>query len=393
MHKHHALEQRKWVRLTRACNNRCLFCLDCETQDGSFVPLREVEAELRSGLKKGCRRVVLSGGEPTLHPDFVEIVRLASGLGYPHVQVITNGRMFCYADLLGKSVKAGLSEITFSLHGLTAASHDMLVGARGAFAQTVSAISAAVKTPGLIVSSDIVVNRQNVDELADIIRLLYGLGVREYDLLQIMPVGRAWKYWRRLGYDAFKKKSALDKALAWASVPGIHLWTNRFSPARFEGREELIQSPEKLMDEILGRAEMFRAFLREGVRMVCAGARCRYCVLELFCSDLKELRARGRLGRRPAALCLVPARRAARGGVSSHAPVSGPAAGAEISARAGLKAIGAFFVKCRYVVKGGACQSCGRGRECAGADIQYVIRRGFRALFPFSADTAGKRSK
>ncbi|HBA59618.1 MAG TPA: hypothetical protein DCZ92_02100 [Elusimicrobia bacterium] len=374
--EHHALEKRKWVRLTRACNNRCLFCLDDAAQDGSFISFGEVARELRDGLKEGCRRAVLSGGEPLLHPQFVEIAGLASRLGYTHVQAICNGRMFCYKDLLARAAAAGLSEITFSLHGATPAQHDLLVGAKGAFVQTVAAIAAAVRTPGLIVSSDVVVNRLNVDQLGEIIRLLYHMGVREYDLLQVMPFGRAWENWKRLNYDPVKKKAALDRAFAWAAVPGTHIWTNRFPCAIFEGREEFIQNPSKLIDEIYGRREMLAAFLRAGDKPPCSGGRCRYCVLRLFCADLKELRAKGGLGPRPPALCAGAPRRPARGG---------------IAAAADIMAIGEFFIKHRMTVKGAACRSCARAAECEGADIHYVIRRGFRALTPFPRAAGKKR--
>ncbi|PIU18956.1 MAG: hypothetical protein COT18_09405 [Elusimicrobia bacterium CG08_land_8_20_14_0_20_59_10] len=372
MNKHHALERRKWVRLTRACNNRCLFCLDDFARDGAFIPVPQIVRELRSGLKEGCRRAVLSGGEPALHPQFAGIAGLASKMGYCHVQAISNGRMFCYSDLLERSVKAGLSEITFSLHGSTPAMHDTLVGVRGAFVQTVTAIAAAVRVPGLIVSSDVVVNRQNVDQLEDIIRLLYYMGVREYDLLQIMPFGRAWENWKLLRYDPVKKKAALDRAFAWAAVPGTHVWANRFTPSFFEGREEFIQSPSKLMEEILGREAMLLAFLRGGAEQPCRGARCRYCVLELFCSDLGQLRSKGRLGPRPAALCLGTARRPPR---------------VSVALSADLRTIGAFFIKHRMTVKGTACRSCAMGEECGGADIHYVMRLGFRSLSPVARAT------
>ena len=370
MPEHSALEKRKWVRLTRACNNRCLFCLDEEAQDGTMLPYSAVARELRAGIKAGCRRAVLSGGDPTVHPDFHRIISLASRLGYGHVQAISNGRMFCYPDFLSAAVSAGLSEITFSVHGPTAAIHDALTGMRGSFAQTLAALKAALRVPGLVVSSDIVVNRLNVDGLEPSLRLLYGLGVREFDLLQIMPFGRAWKNWDKLSYDQAKKRKALDRAFSWAGAPGVHLWTNRFDPALFEGREGLIQDPSKLLDEVRGRGEMFKGFLAGGP-LDCAGGRCRYCVLRAFCEDLGELRREGMLQARPLPPCLGGRARAGR-----------------VKLCGGLDKAAAFFVAKRLTVKGSACRRCPAGGSCAGAPVRIVMARGFASLSPARAGKA-----
>jgi MoaA/NifB/PqqE/SkfB family radical SAM enzyme len=361
-----ALEKRKWVRLTRACNNRCLFCLDEEALDGSFLPLSAVKAELRAGRRAGCRRAILSGGEPTLHPEFLKVVALARKAGYRRVQTISNGRLFCYGDFLREAAAAGLDEVTFSVHGPDARTHDKLTGVKGSFAQTVRGISNALRVPGLIVSSDIVVNRLNVDRLARTLKFLYRLGVREYDLLQVMPFGRAWKNWRRLSYAPAAKKAALGKAFDFYKIPGVHLWANRFRPELLEGREELLQHPSKLLDEINGRRAMLGAFLRAGVPMPCAGARCRHCPLEGFCADLRVLRAGEALPALAPAFCL---------GGAVRRRVS-------VRAAAGLDKIGEFYIRHRLTVKGAGCAACAENSRCAGADIFEVMRSGFRALKP-----------
>ena len=360
-------EKKKWVRLTRACNNRCLFCLDAEALDGGNLPLSAIRAELLAGHKEGCRRAVLSGGEPTLHPEFTGVIALARKLGYRHIQVISNGRFFCYEDFLREAVLAGLNEITFSVHGLNSATHDKLVGVKGALSQTVQGICNALKIPGLIISSDIVVNKINVDSLEGILRFLYKLGVREYDLLQIMPFGRAWRHWRRLYYNPAQKKNALRRAFAFSHIPGVHLWVNRFRPEWLEGREELIQDPEKLLDEINGRSEMFADFLCSNGRLSCAGARCSYCPLEQFCLDLRTLRDQGGLLQLPNALC---------SGAASEKR-------ARLPASAGLGEAGRFFIKNRLAFKGSACTSCIKRNICAGIGIYKIMSSGFGAVKPF----------
>jgi AhpD family alkylhydroperoxidase len=44
-------QNRVWVRIASACNNKCLFCLDSKAQDGTFPKKDEVKKEIREGFK------------------------------------------------------------------------------------------------------------------------------------------------------------------------------------------------------------------------------------------------------------------------------------------------------------------------------------------------------
>ncbi|MFA5139925.1 MAG: radical SAM protein [Elusimicrobiota bacterium] len=360
-------EPRLWVRLAFACNNRCVFCLDGDQNDpGKAVSMKDILGRLRKGRSQGLTRVVLSGGEPTLHPRFIELVRKAKAMGYTHAQVITNGRRFCYPGFLDQCVEAGLREVTFSMHGHTRQLHDKLVGVPGAFVQAIAGLSAALKKPRLIVSVDVVVNRLNVKELEKLLRFYIRLGVREFDLLHPVPFGRAWDNWKKLNYDP-DRTTGLRRALA-LSRQGIRIWTNRL-PARYlEGFEDLIQAPEKLHDEVRGREAMFKAFVRKGKAFECRGERCRHCFMQGFCADLLLLRKERRLASKPMPECL---------------PIAGSReAFAWNGKRTDLWKWTDFYIRRRYHVHGSACLRCPRKKRCEGAPIQVVRSRGFSVLAP-----------
>ena len=128
-------ERRHWVRLCAACNNRCRFCLDRQSLDGSLRPRDQLDAELRAGRAALATRLILSGGEPSLHPDLPDLIRSARRLGYEWVQLITNGRRLAYPQFLHALLDAGLDEVTFSIHGSSPLVHDAMVGVPGAFDQ------------------------------------------------------------------------------------------------------------------------------------------------------------------------------------------------------------------------------------------------------------------
>lgn len=80
-----------WVELTRACNLRCPHCFveagaprEIEMSTARILRLLDEWAEM------GVFSVVITGGEPSLHPDFLEIVHHAHGLGFT-VAIASNG--------------------------------------------------------------------------------------------------------------------------------------------------------------------------------------------------------------------------------------------------------------------------------------------------------------
>lgn len=363
-----ASEKRHWVRLTRYCNQRCLFCLDRYAQTGGVLDLAFVRRDLARGRKRGLTRVVLSGGEPTVHPDFIKIVGMARELGYRHIQTITNGRRMCYPGFLSEAVAAGLGEVTFSLHGNTPALHDRLTQVPGSFVQAVAALRAALKT-GIIVSVDVVINRLNLPILREHLDFCIGLGVGEFDLLALVPFGDAWKNRTELDCD-FSVKENLDhlhRALELSRRKDLHIWTNRLKPEYLEGFEGLIQPPDKILDELRGRRRIFARYLNSGKIPGCAGESCKHCFLKDFCGDLGALLKDGRLPARAEPRCL--------GGGEVGAPF-------RFGKKPDIFAFAEFYIKSRYFLKGSVCRGCAHEKTCDGLSVLKIKEKGFSAMKP-----------
>jgi molybdenum cofactor biosynthesis enzyme MoaA len=288
-HEDAAHEKRNWVRLTFDCNDHCVFCLDSETHDGTMRSRDDVKAQILDGRRKGATRLILSGGEPTIHPSYVDFIKLGARAGYGKIQTVTNGRLFSYGDFLKRCLDAGLSEITFSIHGPNARIHDALVGTKGAFEQEITGLRAAVADGRPIVNIDVVVNRANVKQLPEMLRMFIEMGVKEFDLLQVVPFGRAFTDGRdTLFYDLDEMRPYIQEALAFSKRPDVHIWMNRFPPQHLEGYEHLIQDPYKLNDEVRGRKEEFARLLDEGELLACREpSRCKFCYLQKLCDTLE----------------------------------------------------------------------------------------------------------
>lgn len=285
-------EHRNWVRTTYSCNNRCIFCLDGDADPRGHRLDREVLDQIEEGFQPEAR-LILSGGEASIHPSFLTFIEAGKKMAYGWIQTISNGRMFAYSDFAKQAANAGLNEVTFSMHGHNSELHDELTGIEGSFAQALRGMLNLLKDGRVVVNVDCVINGLNQEHLGEILDFYMGLGIHEFDLLQIVPFGRAW--WpenrSRLFYDVEAAQDGLNKVFKSALKPGKHIWTNRFPVSFLEGLESLIQDPHKLFDEMRGRRKDFERFLDTGKKLNCSD-RCAYCFLDEYCSSLNDLAGR-----------------------------------------------------------------------------------------------------
>ena len=113
------------VDLTNRCNMRCPICFANANEAGyvyepDYDTVVKMLEMLRSEEPIKCTAVQFSGGEPTIHPRFVDIIRKAKELGFAQVQAATNGIEFAKNfDLLKASQEAGLNTIYLSFDGVS----------------------------------------------------------------------------------------------------------------------------------------------------------------------------------------------------------------------------------------------------------------------------------
>jgi len=357
-----------WIRLTRVCNNNCIFCLDKTAQNGTSVPLPELKNQLKQGRRQGFKKLILSGGEPTLHPDYLEIVKFGRYVGYDDIQTVTNGRMFAYKKFLEKAVENGLTETTLSIHGHTKKLYEKQSGIKGSFEQALAGLTNVLNSRKLIVNADIVINKINYKYLEKAIRFFINLGVKEFDLLQVIPFGAAWENKNKVFYDLEKAVPFLKKTFSLQNeFPDIYLWTNRFPVKYLEGFEELIQHPIKLKDEIRGRKQILEDFLKHDKLMNCYGEQCQYCFLKDFCADLVKIKQTGKLVSKAYPFCQK---------------IKQPKEKIFSWKNFNLDKFLDFFIKYRYFVKSLRCNNCRYDKTCSGMQIDYIRKYGFKKLKP-----------
>ena len=115
------------ISITSRCNVKCLYC----HHDGIMPQSNEMTAEeifriAQVAREIGIRKIRLSGGEPLIRPDIVEIVEKVSSLDFKDVSITTNGTLMeRYAE---KLVKAGLNRVNVSLDTLNNDTYQFITG-------------------------------------------------------------------------------------------------------------------------------------------------------------------------------------------------------------------------------------------------------------------------
>jgi MoaA/NifB/PqqE/SkfB family radical SAM enzyme len=129
-----------WLTINRACNLRCGWCYAKGTafsqHDTMSTKTAERSLDLLSDL--GIKGVILIGGEPTIHPQFIDIVKKIRARNMA-TYVVTNALRFASSAFLTKATEAGIESITISLKASNAQDFLANTGTDG-FAKTVRAI-------------------------------------------------------------------------------------------------------------------------------------------------------------------------------------------------------------------------------------------------------------
>lgn len=231
------------VKLGFACNNNCRHCVVGDKRRRfKHRPMEELLREFGRGREQGCREVVLTGGEPTIRKDFLEVVRQAKRMGFERIQLQTNGRMMSYRGFCEQVVDAGVTDFLVALHGHVPELHDYLTRNNGNFVQTVSAIR-NLKNLRQKVAVNVVVTRPNYRNIPEIATLLLRLGVDQFQMAFVHPLGNAYENF----YSVVPRMALIQPhvlaGLALGVGAGVTVMTEAIPPCFLPGYEAYSAEP------------------------------------------------------------------------------------------------------------------------------------------------------
>ncbi len=172
------------IELTNRCNLRCQHCFPERHASTGDLPMEILEKVLREGKSCGIEQMSFTGGEPTLHRQFAELVRRVCAAGYPF-SFVSHGGTFpqIYPLLLGS--RPWFQGVTFSLDGAREPTHDWQRG-HGSYRRVLRAASICVMKD-LPFTLNMVLTAKNRHEVAELIVLAARLGSRGLRFAYLMP--------------------------------------------------------------------------------------------------------------------------------------------------------------------------------------------------------------
>jgi radical SAM protein with 4Fe4S-binding SPASM domain len=173
------------LALTYRCNNDCAHCYMGGPQARTEYDTGQWKQVIDKADQLEASAVVFTGGEPTLRSDLVELVDynhdLVTGL-------VTNGRLLS-KELVSRLERAELDHIQITIEGLEK-THDAMVGAKGAFKETVDGIRAAIDS-SIFTLTNTTLTKQNCAEFPSVLELLHGMGLTHFAVNSIIYSGKA----------------------------------------------------------------------------------------------------------------------------------------------------------------------------------------------------------
>ncbi len=188
------------LSITDRCDLACVYCRP-HRRDGYLESERRLGVDgwatlVRGLVHKGVRRVRITGGEPLVHPQVVEIVRAVASIdGVEDVALTTNATRL--SELAGPLRAAGLARINVSLDSLEGARFFRLT--RGGRLDQVLEGLAAARAAGFedLKLNTVVLGGENDHELAAITRFAWSIGATPR-FLERMRVGEGARLTARI---------------------------------------------------------------------------------------------------------------------------------------------------------------------------------------------------
>ncbi|MBI5025660.1 MAG: radical SAM protein [Nitrospirae bacterium] len=163
------------IDLTGRCNLSCNICFADSNKyiyEPSFDEVYQMLKKLQDERPAPCTTVQYTGGEPTIHPRFLDIVKASKELGFTHIQVATNGVKFSDPEFAMKAKEAGLQYLYLQMDGVTDDVYEKIRG-RKLLDIKLKAIESARKAGLRIIFVPTIIRGVNDHQIGDLIRLAF----------------------------------------------------------------------------------------------------------------------------------------------------------------------------------------------------------------------------
>jgi GTP 3',8-cyclase len=185
------------ISITQRCNLKCSYChregeVERANAEAEKMTLQEIVCIGTAAVDLGMTRIKLTGGEPLMRQDVVEVVKAVAAIpGLRDISMTTNGLLL---DRLAKPLcDAGLRRINISLASLNPETYQKLTG--GKLENAIAGIKAAIEAGFDPVKLNMVVLKGiNVEEVPEMIDFAREMGTI-LQLIELDPVNVSREYY------------------------------------------------------------------------------------------------------------------------------------------------------------------------------------------------------
>lgn len=185
------------IEILQRCPNRCIYCSSHSNPQATHIISFEIIKNIIDDAKSlGCKTVCLSGGEPFLHPQILDII-----------SYIAKQQLICYVYTSGiymkdevysslpneyiEAIRGMVDKVIFNVEADSSTLYDQIMGTDvGGFDMMKKSINDCVSS-GLIVETHVVPMQVNFKHLKSIFEMCYQLGVSKVSILRLVLQGRA----------------------------------------------------------------------------------------------------------------------------------------------------------------------------------------------------------
>ena len=185
------------IEILQRCPNRCIYCSShSNPQATHIIPFEIIKNVIDDAKSLGCKTVCLSGGEPFLHPQILDII-----------SYIAKQQLICYVYTSGiymkdevysslpneyiEAIRGMVDKVIFNVEADSSALYDQIMGTDvGGFDVMKKSINDCVSS-GLVVETHVVPMQVNFKHLKSIFEMCYQLGVSKVSILRLVLQGRA----------------------------------------------------------------------------------------------------------------------------------------------------------------------------------------------------------
>lgn len=228
------------ISVNQECNLNCVFCHreGASGRSGGAMRPEEIERITRIAMGYGVDSVKITGGEPLLRPDILEIVERLGKLGLRDLSMTTNG--YRLSELAGELKRRGLMRINISLHAADPRKFAWMAGFRdpamgeNAFEEVLEGIERSIEA-GLdpIKLNVVVMKGVNDGDLWDLVALserLNSKGKIVLQLIELVSCGTAPNMFAKYHCDLTRLEGEVSAVAVERVARKLHLRTQYLLP-------------------------------------------------------------------------------------------------------------------------------------------------------------------